>query len=65
MIHGITNQFLYAVTYLQCTCTNGKERKAYAGTGFFIGKGDDAFLITNRHVAEPSYGDKECEGYKL
>ena len=65
MLHGLTNQFLYAVTQLQCTCQKGSDIKRYTGTGFFIEKDKIPYLITNRHVAEPGYKDPSLEGYKL
>lgn len=65
MIHGLNNQFLYAVTQLQCTCQKGIDIKCYSGTGFFIAKDDVPYLITNRHVAVPGYKDPSLEGYKL
>lgn len=65
MIHGLNNRFLYAVTQLQCICKKGSDIKQYAGTGFFVVKDEQPYLITNRHVADPGYKDPSIEGYKL
>ena len=65
MIHGLTNNFLYAVTQLRCVCRRGSDLKEYSGTGFFIVKDGSPYLITNRHVAEPGYKDASLDGYML
>lgn len=65
MIHGLGNEYLYAVTRLQCICRKGSEVRTYFGTGFFIDKEHKPYLITNRHVAEPSYNDASYEGCVL
>ena len=65
MIHGLNNRFLYAVTQLQCIYKKGSDIKKYTGTGFFVVKDEQPYLITNRHVADPGYKDPSLEGYKL
>lgn len=65
MIHGLNNTFLYAVTQLQCTCRKDSDTKVYSGTGFFVVKDNEPYLITNRHVAEPNYKNPSLDGYKL
>lgn len=63
MIHGINNEYLYAVTKLVIHISNGKDRITSQGTGFWISKGDDCFLITNRHVIEPGWKDSKYSSY--
>lgn len=65
MMHGLNNAVLYAVTQLHCICKNGIDVKRYSGTGFFIVKDNELYLITNRHVAEPGYKDASLKGYIL
>lgn len=62
MIHGLTNQMLYSAKKLSVTLDNGI---IIGGTGFFIKKDDELFLITNRHVVEPWTADKELKRHTI
>lgn len=65
MGHGITNQFLYTVTNIQVTFESEGETLISSGTGFFIKKGEEIFLITNRHVVDLNYDKKDPNPYKI
>ena len=74
MIHGLSNAYLYMAKHVITIWETPEGTIQNTGTGFFVQKDDDLFLITNRHVAEltyshPEYADavlKECycEGYE-
>lgn len=59
MIHGINNDFLYAVTHLRVQFAKGINKKVFEGSGFFIKKEQNIYLITNRHVVDLEYKDSE------
>ena len=63
MIHGINNEYLYAVTKVVILVSNGKNCISSQGTGFWISRGEDCFLITNRHVIEPGWKDSKYSPY--
>lgn len=74
MIHGLSNAFLYSAKRVITIWDTPKGTIESSGTGFFVQKNDDLFLITNRHVAELEYAHPEytgalfkecrCEGYE-
>ena len=67
MAHGISNDFLYAVTHLRVIFAKGINEVALEGTGFFVKKDSDVYLITNRHVIDLEYKDagNRYSGYQL
>ncbi len=67
MVFGINNNFLYAVTHLRVVFAKGINEVAFEGTGFFVKKDKELYLITNRHVIDLEYKDagNRYSGYKL
>lgn len=65
MHHGLNNDFIYAVSKVIAYFSNGKEDIPLIGTGFFIRKNDDFFLITNRHVVDIAWTDTQNANYAL
>ena len=70
MIHGITNQYLYASTKLIVTniAPDGNSLAIFTGTGFVVKKDGEFYLLTNRHVVDITYTEENREkypGYKL
>lgn len=63
MIHGISNDYLYAVSKITIIFSNGIDRKNWQGTGFFIKKDTDLFFITNRHIIQPALYKHEFKDY--
>lgn len=67
-MHGLDNSILYAVNKLTLywTAPAGSGEKDYSrqGTGFFIVKDGNIYLITNKHVVKPIIS-KSGEKYKL
>ena len=62
-MHGITNDFLYAVGRVSSFFRNpktGKETKL-EGTGFYIKKNEKIFFITNRHVLDLKFSNPSDE----
>src|ERR1700685_3499321 len=51
--------YIYGVYDVGCATQPTAIRARVSGTGFLVG---DGLLATNRHVAEPWYGDSEAEG---
>ncbi|MGD0567903.1 MAG: serine protease [Candidatus Sulfotelmatobacter sp.] len=51
--------YIYGVYQVGFANQPAKIRARVSGTGFLVG---DGLLATNRHVAEPWYGDSEAEG---
>ena len=74
MMHGLNNSFLYTAKHIITYWDTPAGIIESAGTGFFIQKDTDLYLITNRHVAELTYSHPEyagatlrefnCEGYE-
>lgn len=62
MIHGLNNRMLYSAKKLSVTLDNSIITR---GTGFFVEKGNDLFLITNRHVVDPWRGNEKLKGHKI
>lgn len=50
--------YIYAVYHIGFANRSPEIRRRISGTGFLVG---DGLLATNRHVAEPWYGDSEAE----
>ena len=65
MHHGLNNTYIYAVSKITLVITNGTANVSIQGTGFFIVKENDLFLITNRHVVQPEWKEPKYQGYKL
>ena len=67
MTHGLNNTFLYTGCRIISSFGNGTNTASISGTGFFINKENNVFLITNRHMVDIEYGDvrKQYSGYKL
>lgn len=73
-MHGIKINFLYAAKRIISYWETDQGLMESTGTGFFIQKDSDLYLITNRHVAELSYSHPEftdtelkeffCEGFE-
>ena len=53
MMHGLNNTYLYAAKKIVAKWSDGNSQVELRGTGFFVQKDSDFFLITNRHVVEP------------
>lgn len=67
MFHGITNQFLYAVSRIELKFSNPltSEVAEMQGTGFFVGKDKQIYFITNRHLLDIARKDAEYADYRL
>lgn len=67
MIHGLNNNFLYAVSLINTHFIKKDEKKEETrqGTGFFVTKEDKGYFITNRHVIDITREGKQFEGYEL
>lgn len=68
MIHGINNNFLYAVSHIETHFVKeGAEMQIRCGTGFFIRKGDKGYFITNRHLIDITRetGCEQFQDYEL
>ncbi len=64
MIHGINNDYLYAVSKIDILFSDSKGNKVQStGTGFWISKENNVFLITNRHVVQISYKRPEYSSF--
>ena len=64
-MHGLSNSFLYTAKHIVSYWDTPKGKIYMEGTGFFVQKDDDIFLITNRHVAELPYAHPEYAGATL
>lgn len=65
MNHGLNNTYLYAVSKICLVFSNEVTTVSIQGTGFFIIKGKNLYLITNRHLVQPDWKDPQYQGYKL
>ena len=65
MIHGLSNSFLYTAKHIVTLWSFNNTIISWCGTGFFIKKEDDIYLITNRHVVEITYSKPEYAGAQL
>jgi len=66
MIHGINNNYLYAVSHAHVSFTNASgEGVKLSGTGFFVVKDRQLYFITNRHVIDIARQDAKYAGYVL
>lgn len=70
MIHGLTNLYLYAATKLKVSFVSKDKNRVCIlnGTGFFVTKGKNMYLITNRHMIDITYDEKrrnDYDGYSL
>lgn len=65
MHHGLNNTYIYAVSKITLVISNGTDNVSIQGTGFFIVKENELFLITNRHVVQPDWKEPKYQGYKL
>ena len=65
MHHGLDNTYLYAVSKITLLISNGLNRTKLYGTGFFIIKDANIYLITNRHVVQPEWNDPQYQGYHI
>lgn len=66
MIHGINNNYLYAVSHAHVSFTNASgEGVESSGTGFFVVKDRQLYFITNRHVIDIASQDAKYAGYAL
>lgn len=65
MIHGLSNSFLYTAKHIVTHWSFSDKIITWSGTGFFISKDDDIYLITNRHVVELTYSHPEYAGATL
>ena len=64
MIHGINNDYLYAVTKLVVVLSdNSGNTITSSGTGFWIQKEDSVYLITNRHIVQPGFSKPQYASY--
>ena len=65
MHHGLDNSYIYAVSKITLVVSNGVSNGSIQGTGFFVLKGKELYLITNRHVLEPWWKDSQYNGYSI
>lgn len=67
MFHGISNQFLYAVSRVELKFVNPttSEEVESQGTGFFVVKDEQIYFITNRHVLDISRIDAKYVDFRL
>lgn len=67
MIHGLSNDFLYAAYRLDCTFGDGSGQTITCqGTGFWvINSNGQICLVTNRHVLDVSYAEPNLTGFEL
>lgn len=65
MMHGLNNTFLYTAKKIIAKWSDGTNQAEFRGTGFFIQKDSDFFLITNRHMVEPGYSDAKYKGFHV
>lgn len=67
MIHGINNNFLYAVSRVETGFVNPStsEVQGRQGTGFFVVKDGQIYFITNRHVMDLSVEDAKYTDFRL
>lgn len=67
MIHGINNNYLYAVTHIEAIFVKQGTPvfQKQEGTGFFVTKDNQVYFITNRHVVDITRKGVEFDGYKL
>lgn len=65
MINGLSNIFLYSAKRIVTYWDTNQGIISLEGTGFFISKGDNIYLITNRHVAELAYAYPKYNGAVL
>ena len=63
MQHGLNNDYIYAVSKIVLTISDGTNSITSHGTGFFIKKDSDLFFITNRHVVQPGWSDTQYSSY--
>ena len=63
MQHGLNNDYIYAVSKIVLTISDGTNSITSQGTGFFIKKDSDLFFITNRHVVQPGWSDTQYSSY--
>ena len=59
MIHGLSNEFLYSAKRIVTHWSINQKNISLIGTGFFISKDSNIYLITNRHVIELTYSHPE------
>ena len=59
MIHGLSNEFLYSAKRIVTYWSTDQGIIESTGTGFFISKDSNIYLITNRHVIELTYSHPE------
>lgn len=64
-MHGLNNNFLYSAKKVIAHWSDGVQTVELRGTGFFIVKNEEIFLITNRHVVQPGYSDPRLAGFKI
>ena len=65
MNHGLNNTYVYAVSKICLVFSNEVTTVSIQGTGFFIIKGKNLYLITNRHLVQLDWKDPQYQGYKL
>lgn len=65
MLHGLSNEFLYSAKRIVTYWNTSKGLIESTGTGFFVRKDNDIYLITNRHVVELTYAHPEYDGAVL
>ena len=74
MMHGLSNTFLYTAKRVITLWDTDLGQVETSGTGFFVNKGNELYLITNRHVVDLTYAAPKytgatmigcrCEGYE-
>lgn len=66
MIHGINNDYLYAVTKLEVVLSDGLGNQiTSSGTGFWVSKDENVYLITNRHIVQPGFRNPQYSSYSI
>ena len=65
MLHGLNNNLLYSAKKIIAKISDGTTLRLSRGTGFFIKKEEKLIFVTNRHMIDPGYGDKNLKDYKI
>jgi len=65
--HGLNNSFLYSACRIISKFSNKVDTIIFTGTGFFVEKDANPYLITNRHMVDIQYMDytNQYTGFKL
>jgi hypothetical protein len=65
MLTGFSKQFLYSAFQLKLQFTEFGNAKEATGTGFIFMIERELFLVTNRHVVDPAFKNRQYQDWKL